>query len=61
MSMQRGLFIAIDGPSGIGKSTITSLLADVLSAHDCAVLATKEPTATPLGSWRASAPTTTTA
>jgi dTMP kinase len=50
MSTQRGLFIAIDGPSGIGKSTITSLLADVLSAHHCAVLATKEPTATPLGS-----------
>lgn len=50
MSKQRGLFVAIDGPSGIGKSTITSLLADVLSTRGCPVLATKEPTATPLGS-----------
>jgi len=50
MSVQHGLFIAIDGPSGIGKSTITGLLADVLSAHNLPVLATKEPTATPLGS-----------
>lgn len=50
MSKQRGLFVAIDGPSGIGKSTITSLLADVLSTHGCPILATKEPTATPLGS-----------
>jgi thymidylate kinase len=50
LSAQRGLFVAIDGPSGIGKSTITSLLADALSARDCQVLATKEPTATPLGS-----------
>jgi len=50
MRAQRGLFVAIDGPSGIGKSTVTSLLADALSARDCQVLATKEPTATPLGS-----------
>lgn len=50
MSRGRGSFIVIDGPSGIGKSTITNLLAHVLSAHGCPVLATKEPTATPLGS-----------
>jgi len=50
MSARRGLFVAIDGPSGIGKSTITSLLAEVLSTRGCPVLATKEPTATPLGS-----------
>jgi dTMP kinase len=50
MSTQRGFFVAIDGPSGIGKSTITSLLASQLIAHGCRVLATKEPTATPLGS-----------
>jgi dTMP kinase len=50
MSARRGLFVAIDGPSGVGKSTITSSLADVLSTHGYPVLATKEPTATPLGS-----------
>ena len=59
--MQRGFFVAIDGPSGIGKSTITGLLAGQLKTRGCSVLATKEPTATPLGSLAASAPTTTTA
>lgn len=48
--MHRGFFVAIDGPSGIGKSTLTGLLADRLTAHGCSVMATKEPTATPLGS-----------
>jgi len=48
--MRRGFFVAIDGPSGIGKSTLTGLLADRLTAHGCSVTATKEPTATPLGS-----------
>ena len=46
----RGFFAAIDGPSGIGKTTITSLLASQLTARGCPVAATREPTATPLGS-----------
>lgn len=50
MTMHKGFFVAIDGPSGIGKSTLTGMLADRLTAHGCSVLATKEPTATPLGS-----------
>jgi dTMP kinase len=50
MTMHHGFFVAIDGPSGIGKSTLTGLLADRLTAHGCSVTATKEPTATPLGS-----------
>jgi dTMP kinase len=50
MSMRRGFFVAIDGPSGIGKSTITGLLAGRLTVRGCSVLATKEPTTTPLGS-----------
>jgi dTMP kinase len=48
--MHQGFFVAIDGPSGIGKSTLTGLLAGRLTAHGCSVMATKEPTATPLGS-----------
>jgi dTMP kinase len=48
--MRQGFFVAIDGPSGIGKSTLTGLLAGRLTAHGCSVMATKEPTATPLGS-----------
>lgn len=50
MNTHHGFFVAIDGPSGIGKSTLTGLLADRLTAHSCSVVATKEPTATPLGS-----------
>lgn len=48
--MHQGFFVAVDGPSGIGKSTLTGLLADRLTAHGCSVVATREPTATPLGS-----------
>jgi dTMP kinase len=50
MNTHHGFFVAIDGPSGIGKSTLTGLLADRLTACGCSVVATKEPTATPLGS-----------
>jgi dTMP kinase len=50
MNMHHGFFVAIDGPSGIGKSTLTGILADRLTSHGCSVIATKEPTATPLGS-----------
>ena len=35
--MHQGFFVAIDGPSGIGKSTLTGLLADRLTAHGCSV------------------------
>jgi dTMP kinase len=50
MNTHRGFFVAIDGPSGIGKTTLTGLLADQLTTYGCSVMATKEPTATPLGS-----------
>ena len=50
MNMHRGFFVAVDGPSGIGKSTLTGLLADRLTTYGWSVVATKEPTATPLGS-----------
>ncbi len=44
-----GSFVAIDGPTGIGKTTVTALLADHLAAQGWPVVATKEPTATALG------------
>jgi dTMP kinase len=50
MNTHQGFFVAIDGPSGIGKSTLTGMLADRLTAQGCSVTATREPTATPLGS-----------
>lgn len=48
--MSTGFFLAIDGPSGIGKSTVTAALARQLAEAGLPVLATKEPTASPLGS-----------
>ncbi|MGS2617969.1 dTMP kinase [Micromonospora sp. LZ34] len=44
------LFIAIEGPNGVGKSTIATLLADRLSqTSPYRVHLTSEPTGTPLG------------
>lgn len=50
MNTTKGFFVAIDGPSGIGKSSVTAELTSRLAAAGYSVVATKEPTATPLGS-----------
>lgn len=47
--MTRGVFVAIDGPGGAGKSTLTSALAAVLQEDSRAVYQTRQPTDTPLG------------
>ena len=44
-----GLFIAIEGPNAVGKTTITGQLAAALRAHGTAVHVTTEPSATALG------------
>lgn len=49
MSSTPGLFVTIDGPSGIGKTTVTSLLGRQFTARGRQVLGTREPTDTPLG------------
>jgi dTMP kinase len=43
------LFIAIEGPNAVGKTTITGRLAAVLQARGTVVHVTTEPSATPLG------------
>ncbi|WP_238434941.1 MULTISPECIES: hypothetical protein [unclassified Frankia] len=48
--MSTGFFLAIDEPSGIGKSTVTAALARQLAGRGLPVLATKEPTVSTLGS-----------
>lgn len=47
MSVQRGLFITIEGGEGAGKSTNISFIRDWLSEHHVDFLATREPGGTP--------------
>ncbi|GAB2920339.1 dTMP kinase [Streptomyces mayteni] len=49
MTGQRGLLVSLDGPGGVGKSTVTAAVAEQLRAAGLPVLATREPTDTPLG------------
>jgi dTMP kinase len=44
-----GFFAAIDGPSGVGKTTVTELAARQLAACGLPVLATRQPSDSPLG------------
>lgn len=47
--MSRGLFIALEGPEGAGKSVQTSRLAAFLRARGLAVIQTREPGGTEIG------------
>jgi len=49
MNERRGFFVVIDGPSGVGKTTVTALLHQQLASRGLPVLATKEPSDSPLG------------
>lgn len=44
-----GLFIAIDGPNGVGKSTLIERIGSVLRQNGIDVFLTKEPTSSALG------------
>ncbi|MFD0857283.1 dTMP kinase [Actinomadura adrarensis] len=45
-----GVFLAVEGPNGVGKSTSARLLADRLAGRGFSVHLTTEPTRTRLGS-----------
>ena len=47
--MSGGLFVAVEGPNGVGKSTAVARLADRLRTGGWAVHVTTEPSDTPLG------------
>ncbi|WP_225320704.1 dTMP kinase [Streptomyces luteolifulvus] len=47
--MTGGLFVTLDGPGGVGKSTLTGALAAVLRESGLVVHETREPTDAPLG------------
>lgn len=44
-----GRFISIDGPSGIGQSTVSALLRSALESRGVPTVLTAEPSASPLG------------
>ncbi|WP_381793049.1 dTMP kinase [Streptomyces niveus] len=44
-----GIFVTIDGPGGVGKSTVTSLVAQQLQVTEIPVHPTREPSDTTLG------------
>jgi dTMP kinase len=46
-----GVFITIDGPKGVGKTTLLGLVARTLRGRKHSVLETSEPTETALGRW----------
>ncbi|MEH1123197.1 dTMP kinase [Micromonospora sp. CPCC 206061] len=49
MTTRHGLFVVIDGPSGVGKTTVTRLIQAELTCHGLAVAATREPSDSALG------------
>ncbi|MFE7112147.1 dTMP kinase [Streptomyces sp. NPDC057575] len=49
MTLERGRFITLDGPSGVGKSTTVQALRDELTDRGIAVHQTVEPTTSELG------------
>lgn len=48
-SHERGVFVSVDGPSGVGKSTIVHHLAQMLVANGEDVHVTAEPSTGPIG------------
>jgi dTMP kinase len=49
MTTRQGLFVVIEGPSGVGKTTVTRLLLTDLAHRGVAVAATREPSDSALG------------
>jgi dTMP kinase len=45
----KGLFVAVDGPSGVGKSTVSRLLAKKIRLHDQVCLLTTTPSGSDIG------------
>ncbi len=50
-SSTKGIFIAIEGPNGVGKTTLVESIKRYLHDIGCNVLTTKEPTDSELGRW----------
>jgi dTMP kinase len=48
---ETGLFVVVDGPNGVGKSSIVELIQHILECAGVKAITTREPTASPLGQW----------
>jgi dTMP kinase len=46
---RKGIFVSVDGPGGVGKSTAVRLVVEQLSRQELIACSTVEPTRTPLG------------
>lgn len=51
MTKSKGLFITIDGPNGVGKSSVVEQLYEMFAKLGQKTYLTKEPTLSPLGSF----------
>ncbi|QOV37003.1 dTMP kinase [Streptomyces ferrugineus] len=51
MTQHRGTFVTVDGPGGVGKSTLVTALADLLRGHGHRVHSTREPSTRPIGAF----------
>lgn len=49
MSKHQGLFVVIEGPSGVGKTTVTAMLDRQLAHRGLSVMVTKEPSDSRIG------------
>jgi hypothetical protein len=49
MAEHRGLFVTIDGPSGVGKTTVCALIKHKLESHDLQVVLTATPSSSKIG------------
>ncbi|KAA2261102.1 dTMP kinase [Solihabitans fulvus] len=49
MSEKYGLFITLDGPSGVGKTTVSALLAEKLAPHSSGIVLTTTPSKSNIG------------
>ncbi|MFI6285923.1 dTMP kinase [Streptomyces sp. NPDC051018] len=51
MTQRRGLFITVDGPSGVGKTTTINALAEEMTESGLAIRRTAEPSSNPIGTF----------
>jgi dTMP kinase len=49
MNLEAGFFVTLDGPSGVGKTTVSKILVDLLKRQGYRAMLTAEPSPSPIG------------